>query len=152
MDKKQFKEFCKKEFVSRGFIKVKKGYYLNGNQGVLCAIFLQKSDYSESYYVNYYFFLGEFHDTKDYPFHYDLDVQGRISVMSKTTDHGEVFLTSMIKYEAYTEEELHPFFDKEFEERILPPVQQGKKYILDNLNKLYFLTLRQEEVMKKLQS
>ena len=36
----------------------------------------------------------------------------------------------MIEYEEYTEDELRPYFDKEFEERILPPVYQGKKYIL----------------------
>ena len=58
----------------------------------------------------------------------------------------------MIEFVKYTEDELRPYFDKEFEERILPPVYQGKKYILDNLGKLYSLTLRKEEVMRKLQS
>lgn len=57
-----------------------------------------------------------------------------------------------IEYEEYTEDELRPYFDKEFEERILPPIYQGKKYILDNLGKFYSLTLNKEEVMKKLQS
>ena len=37
-------------------------------------------------------------------------------------------------------------------ERILPPVYQGKKYILDHLGKLYSLTLHKEEVMRKLKS
>ena len=72
--------------------------------------------------------------------------------MSKTqTVHGKCFLTAMIEYEEYTEEELRPYFDREFEERILPPVYQGKKYILNNLGKLYSLTLHKEEVMRKLQ-
>ena len=65
---------------------------------------------------------------------------------------GKQFLTSAIEYEEYTEEELRLYFDKEFEERILQPIHEGKKYILDNLGKLYSLTLRKEEVMQKLQS
>lgn len=152
MDKKQFMAFCKKEFESRGFKKAKKTFYLLGKD-LLCGIELQKSNYSNSYYINYYFFLGEFNDTKDYPICYDLDVQDRILAMSKTqTVHGEHFLTSAIEYEEYTEEELRPYFDRAFEEKILPPIYQGKKYILDNLGNLYSLTLHKEEVMRKLQS
>ena len=153
MDKIQFKKFCDTEFKKRNFIKANKGYYLNGDKGVLCGIFFQKSDFSDSYYINYYFFLGEFKDKKSYPICYDLDVQGRITVISKTeTIKGEYLLTAAIEYEMYSEEELRPHFDKAFEEQILPPIYQGKKYILDNLKKLYFLTLRQDDVMQKLLS
>lgn len=150
MDKKQFKEFCKNEFELRGFKKRKKAFYLLGKD-LLCAIELQKSSYSNSYYVNYYYFLGKFHGVNEYPTHYDLDVQGRIVAMSKTqTIRGKYFLTSAIEYEEYTEEELRPYFEKVLNEKILPPVYQGKKYILDNLGKLYSLSLRQDEVMQKL--
>lgn len=152
MEKKEFKNFCEKELKKRNFIKVKKGYYLNGKNGVLCAVFLQHSDYGNEYYINYYFFLGEYEDVKTYPMNYELDVQGRILVMSKNKKkQGENFVTSMIEYEEYTEDELQLFLDIEFEKKILPPVYQGKKYILDNLNTLYFLTLNKKEVMCKLQ-
>ncbi len=152
MDTKQFKDFCKKEFELRGFKRIKKTFYLVGKD-LLCGIELQKSNYSSSYYINYYFFLGKYDDTNHYPVCYDLDVQGRMVAMSKTqTVKGNHFLTSAIEYEEYTEEELRPYFDREFEERILPPVYQGKKYILNNLGKLYSLTLHKEEVMRKLQS
>ena len=81
-----------------------------------------------------------------------MDVEGRMWVMSKTKQHqGECFMTTQIEYEEYSSDELRVFFDKEMEERILPPIIQGKKYILDNLNELYFLTLKPEEVMRKLQ-
>ena len=61
------------------------------------------------------------------PDYYDSDIEERILAMSKTkTVHGKCFLTAMIEYEEYTEAELRPYFDKEFEERILPPVYQGK--------------------------
>ena len=64
---------------------------------------------------------------------------------------GENFMTSQIEYEEYFECELSNYFDKAFETIILPPVYTGKKYILDNLGKLYSLTLRQDEVLRKLQ-
>ena len=152
MDNKEFKAFCKREFESRGFKRFKKMFYLSGTD-LLCGIALQKSDYSNSYYINFYFFIGEFNDINEYPTRYDLDVQSRMSVISKTqTVNGKYILTAAIEYEEYTEEELRQFFDKEFNERIMPPIYQGKKYILDNLQKLYFLTLHREEVMKKLQA
>ena len=116
MDIKQFKNFCKKEFELRGFKKIQKTFYLAGKD-LLCGIELQKSDYSNSYYINYYFFLGKFDDTSDYPVCYELDVQGRIVAMSKTqTVMGKQFLTSAIEYEEYTEEELLAVSDDLIEE------------------------------------
>ena len=94
-----------------------------------------------------------FENITNYPTYYDNDIQGRICVMSKEqTIQGKQFMTQMVEYEEYTEEELRPYFDTAFKEEILPPVYQGKKFILDNLGKLYFLDLHQEEVMEKLKS
>ena len=152
MDKKQFKDFCKKEFEARGFKKKKNVFYLLG-QELVCGIELSKSNYGNEYYADFFYCIGDYYKASELPVYYDSDVQERILVLSKAkTVQGKCFLTGMIEYEEYTEEELHPYFDKEFEERILPPIHQGKKYILDNLGKLYSLTLRKEEVMQKLQS
>lgn len=151
MDKKQFKEFCKNEFKARGFKKQKDAFYLTGRD-LLCGIDLQKSNYGDVYYVNYYYFIGKFKNITNYPTHYESDIQGRIVVMSrKQTFQGKQFMTAQVEYEEYTEDELRQYFDKEFEEKIMPPLSEGKKYILDNLKKKYFLTLRQDEVLKKLQ-
>ena len=152
MDKQEFLLFCREEFTKRGFRKVKKGYYLNGPKDILCELDLQKSNFGALYYINYLFFVGTHNPLEYLPSIYEFDIQGRIGVMSKTqTYQGKTFMTGQIEYEEYTAEELRPYFDKAFEELILPPVYQGKKYILDNLNKLYFLTLRPDEVLKKLQ-
>ena len=152
MEKNEFKEFCKNEFEIRGFKKQKNMFYLIGYD-LLCGIYLQKSNYGDLYYVNYCFFIGEFEGVKNYPTHYESDIQERFLAMSKTsTVQGKHFITSQIEYKEYTEDELRPYFDKEFKERVLPPLYQGKKYILDNLGKLYSLTLRKEEVLRKLQS
>ena len=152
MDKKQFKEFCKREFQKKGFQKVKNTYYLAGKD-LLCGIDLQKSNFGNEYYINFYYFIGDYQNQTGVPTYYDSDIDARIIVLSKIkTYQGKQFLTSQIAYEEYTEEELRVFFDKEFDERILPPIRQGKAYILENLGKLYRLTLNQEEVMRKLQS
>ena len=152
MDKKQFKDFCKKEFEARGFKKKKNVFYLLG-QELVCGIELSKSNYGNEYYVDFFYCIGDYSKVAKLPVYYDSDIEERILVMSKTsTVQGKHFITSQIEYEEYTEEELRPYFDKEFEERILPPVHQGKKNILDNLGKLYSLTLHKEEVMRKLQS
>lgn len=151
MDKSEFKAFCKKEFEARGFKKKKNFYYLTGHD-LLCEIDLQKSNYSDIYYINYYYFIGGFENITNYPTRYESDIQGRFIVMSrKQTIQGKQFMTARIEYQEYTEDELKPFFDKEFKEKILPPINIGKKYILDNLNTIYFLTLNQEEVEVKLQ-
>lgn len=54
MDKKQFKEFCQNEFKARGFKKQRNVFYLTGRD-LLCGIDLQKSNYGDVYYVNYYY-------------------------------------------------------------------------------------------------
>ena len=61
MDKKTFKEFCKNEFEAHGFKKQQNVFYLAGHD-LLCGIDLQKSNYADVYYVNYYYFIGEFDD------------------------------------------------------------------------------------------
>ena len=152
MDKKQFKAFCKKEFEARGFKKQNNTFYLLGKD-LLCGMELSKSNFGNEYYVDFFYCIGDYSNVVELPSYYDSDIEERILAMSKTqTVHGKCFLTAMIEYEEYTEEELRPYFDREFEERILPPVYQGKKYILNNLGKLYSLTLHKEEVMRKLQS
>lgn len=154
MDKNQFKSFCKNEFQKRGFKKVKSLFFLPGEE-VMCCLDLQKSDYSNVYYINYHYFIGDYRSQTVFPSRYDFDIFGsRICVMSKKTDKGKYYMTAMIEYELYTEDELRPFFDKEFEELILPPVYNGKKYILDHLGDsrgFYSLKLiHPEEAMQKL--
>lgn len=152
MNKKEFKVFCKQEFEARGFKKHKSSFYRIG-EDLLCGIELSKSNYGNVYYIDFFYCIGNYTDTTELPTYYDSDIEERITVMSKKhTIRGKRFITAQIEYEEYTEEELRPFFEKEFKERILPPVYQGKKFILENLGKMYSLTLNAEEVMRKLQS
>ena len=131
MDKKSFLTLCHNEFIKRGFQKHKNMYFLSGNNGILCGIWLKKSNFGPTYVVQYYYFLGEFNNPKEYPTHYDFDLCGHINVMSKVTFKGEYFITGGIEYEKYTEEELLPYFENDFTRFILPPIQHGKSVLLE---------------------
>lgn len=152
MDKKTFREFCKSEIEARGFKKQGNVFYLSGHD-LLCRIDLQKSVFSNVYYINYYYFIGRFENIADYPTCNESDIQGRITAMSrKQTFQGKQFMTAGIEYEEYTEEDLRPYFEAAFEKLILPPINIGKSFILENLGRIYSLTLRKEEVLKKLRT
>ena len=152
MDKQQFKDFCKKEFLSHGFKKQKNVFYRAGEE-VLCSLDLQRSNFGPIYYINYKYYIGDYRQATLYPTVYDMGVSGRFIVMSKKDRiNGKCFETSEIEYEEYTEEELKPYFDKAFEEIILPALQHGKAYILKYLGVKYRLTIHQAEVMEQLQS
>lgn len=153
MNKNQFKAFCKMKFELYGFKKVKKCFYLI-KQDILCGLELQKSNYGNIYYINLFYCVGNYNNiTTDLPTSSEGEISSRICVMSKTQTHqGKYFMTAQIEYEEYSEDELELFFDKELKEKVLPPIYQGKKYIVENLNKQYFLTLNQNEILCKLQS
>ncbi len=153
MNKNEFKTFCKKEFEEQKFKKFKNNYYFIGEKNVSCKLSLQKSRFGSIYYVNYDFFLGEYTSFESIQNADFSDIDGRFTVMSKkSTIQGKNFITGEIEYEEYDEKTLKPFFDKCFNDIIFPPINHGKKYILDNLNKLYFLSLNAEKVLDKLQS
>ncbi len=151
MDSKEFKKFCKDEFTKRGFRKVKTCYYCQGN-GVLCSLYLQHSRFGPDYYINIYFYIGDFSD-KEYPILDEHDFYGRFTAMTKTLKHnGKTFLWSQIEYPYYTEDELRPYIEKGFEEMIDPVLEHGKKEIIPLLEKkiLFANILREEETLDKL--
>lgn len=152
MTKEEFRKFCREEFYKRGFVKAKKGYYLNGDKGVVGAIFLQKSSYGADYYLNYKFYITEGEHPSIYPSEDDADIEGRVRVMSKSaTKNGKCFMIYPIPYEEYTRDEFKVYLDKAFEEEIMPPIILGKEYIVGKLGEVYHLgILHGDEVMEKL--
>ena len=151
MDSKEFKKFCKDEFTKRGFRKVKNDYCCQGN-GVLCRLNLQHSRFGPDYYINIYFYIGDFSD-KEYPILDEYDFYGRFTAMSKmTTEKGKTFLCSQIEYTYYTEDELRPYIEMSFNQKICPVLEHGKKEIIPLLEKKKFFTnvFREEETLNKL--
>ena len=150
MTKQEFLDFCHEEFTKRGLKKRKKTYYLNG-EGILVGLYLQKS-MAEAYYVEFDFFIGEFKNPKLYPTTYESDYYGRVCVLSKDIDEGDYYMTALIEYELYTPEELKPYFDKAFDEFIMPPLLEGKETVLKIMEYYDDYTLEEKEnIIKKLQ-
>ncbi len=85
---------------------------------------------------------------KKYPTIYDSDVYKRIGVLTKE----DKTLTGLIDYELYTPDELRPYFDKAFEEHIMPAIHYGKSYILKEADYYYHLFADDEweEFLEKL--
>ena len=139
-------------FTKEVFIR-EKMHYLDGDRDVLGAIFLAKSNYSNSYYVECDFCIKGLNQNLPYPNHYQVDVGNRIVVLSKTqTINGEKIMTAAIEYEHYSPEELRPYFDKAFEDWIMPPIIHGKKVLLEYIKvKYYAHVLREKEIMEELQ-
>lgn len=154
MTKEEFKAFCKEEFYKRGFKKVKNMYYLDGEKDILCGIDLQKSNFGKVYYINVNFFIKGFNEKFPYPTCYDADIDGRMSVMSKTeTYQGKTFMTSQIRYEEYTSTELREYFEKDFESWILPSVKEGTIFLakkIDYMNLSPSFLAKEEDVLKLL--
>lgn len=130
MDKKEFKQFCHNEFVGRGFKRKKSMYYLRGLDDILCGIWLKQSNYGSVYTVMFYYFFDNAPVEQIYPLHHEYDLVGYIKVLSKDTVRGQRYFSGTIDYEKYTEEELKPYFDRAFEEYILPPIELGKAQII----------------------
>ena len=153
MDKIAFKKFCHDEFTKRGFKKHKSTYYLIRSPGLLCELSLQGS-YGAAYYINCDLFLGHYSSPKEYPSHYDSDLHLRaICVLSKDTYKGEHFMTPLIEYEKYTADELLPYFAKAFDEIIMPPLVNGKRELLKNIELWHFpppFVKTKEDVLQKL--
>ena len=137
-----FKKFFHSYLKAKGFEKIKNEYYMNGKE-FLCMIDLQRSSYGPTYYINYTFFLGEFE--KPYVINTD-------SIETYTPYVGNRFYFAennkySCDYLEYTEEELTSILDFNFNERVAPPFEKGKKYLLDNFGNLYESHLKDEIII-----
>ena len=137
-----FKNFLHKYLTEKGFEKIKSKYYLKGEK-FLCMIHFYRSNYGPTYYFDYYFFLGEFE--KSYAINQE-------SVETYTPYVGSRFyFTEKDKYSCdyleYDAEKLKALLDKNFAERIIPPFEQGKKYLKEHFGTLYTSLLFDERFM-----
>ncbi len=132
MDMIEFKNLCAKSFGNYGLEKRKKGYFMENNDFLL-SIFLQKSNFSMSYYINvgysikgYNMKIPDINDESDQDFSY------RIRFPFK--DGTEVKYAYVLKLKDFDIVDIEPYFDKAFEEWILPIFVGGKKEALNNID------------------
>ena len=142
MELDMFKKCLYKYLTERKFEKIKSKYYLESEK-FLCVIDLQKSIYGPTCYINYSFFLGEF--KKPYAIN-------QKDVESYTPYVGSRFYFAnknkhACDYLEYSVEELERILDSNFQERIIPPFREGKKYLLKHYGTLYTSFLFDEKIM-----
>lgn len=155
MDTKDFKDLCDRLLKKYEFKKKKTMYYKDGNDGIRCGVYLQRSYYGKVYYFNYYYFLDN-SDVKVFPQYFEADVYGRITVLSKIKDWDDNYhQTALIEYELYEEKELEEYLEKGIQDEILLPIKKGRQVIFDMVKNgtciIYkFRSKEEEEVMQKL--
>lgn len=133
MDKIEFKVLCNKMLYKYRFTKNKYGYYIE-NDDYFLSIFLQKSDYGLCYYVNVCYSVKGY-NTKipNIKGEWDSDFRSRIAF--PFLDGSDRKLSSMLELDKFQVEDIEPYFDKAFEEWILPIFHGGKKEALVNISK-----------------
>ena len=132
MNKQEFATFCHELFTSYGFQKKRSMYVCQGQDGILCGLWLKKSNYGPSIVIMYHYYFCEFDFRKNYPTPTNYDLASYIKVMSKEKVNGKTFMTGSIVYEHYTQEELLPYLNNAFNEYILPSIRHGINYFLDH--------------------
>lgn len=144
-----FKKFLHKYLKGKGFEKIKNRYFLKG-KNFLCMIYIYRSAYAPIYYFDYSFFLGEFEKP------YILNETGDNETYTPYVG-SRFYFTEKDKcccnYFDYSEEELKALMDKNFKERINPPFEEGKKYLLEHFDELYSYThIPKRRIMPLLES
>ena len=76
MDNKEFKKIVQESTSKFGFKYCKKNYYFNSDK-LIVVINLQKSNFDNSYYVNYGFWVKDIHNDLQYPKSNECDITGR---------------------------------------------------------------------------
>lgn len=76
MDKKEFKKILQECLIKHGFILKNKNYY-NSINDLLIAVSTQKSNYDNSFFINYAIFVKDIHKEIEYPKVQEGDIRGR---------------------------------------------------------------------------
>lgn len=151
MNRDELKAFCREELVRHGFRKKGPMYFLEGERGILCGIWLKFSQFGPSCGMMTYYYIGEYASPAAYPTRYEYDLVGSIEVLSKVTDKGKRFLTGWIDYEQYSAEELRPYVEKALEETVLPAVGLGAAFLARRITDLrVHHTKEKTEILEKL--
>lgn len=135
MNKDEFKKLCSHCFKQHGFIERKKWFYCKGRSGIFCAADLQRSDYSEAYYINCSFLSNGKCDSAIEPYFFR-----RVKVKSVSMHNalGLRFTTDMIIIADYTPEQMREYLNTAFDEWIMPTLTDGADFVLKHKGKFNF--------------
>ena len=119
MDKQCFDKVVKECMAAYGFKHKRLTYYLE-KDNLLAMVAVQKSYYSDSYYINYGFRVKDIHeDEAVYALNKDSDVSGRFSYYGPSGEKYDFELAQI------NDTELKASIDRGIEEIILPVINNG---------------------------
>lgn len=135
MNKDEFKKLCSESFIQHGFIERKGRFYYQGQSNIFCAADLQRSDYSEAYYINCSFLTNGKCDCAIEPYFFR---RVKVKSVSMHTALGLRFMTDMIVIADYTPEEMLNYLNAAFDEWIMPTLMLGAEFVLKHKDKYIF--------------
>ncbi|MBE5908677.1 MAG: DUF4304 domain-containing protein [Lachnospiraceae bacterium] len=94
MDKTEFKKVIRSVLSNYGF-QYKKNNYYRQTEKLVIIVNLQKSNYQDSFYVNYGFIIRAIHENVEYPKITESDIDGRLCHNLTETDRGSFFYENM---------------------------------------------------------
>ncbi len=120
MEKKEFLDISREYFKQLGFQSLKKSkFYYYAKELALC-VWLQHSDYSEIYYINYDIQLKALHNNEQCDGSI-CDVRGRLV---SARDRG-----FMVEYLLWNTDDYLKVLDELSKKQIVPIMEQGVKYV-----------------------
>lgn len=135
MDKKEFKEVVGEVLVQNGFKFMKRKFCLE-NDTLLVFIDFQKSNFSNSYYLNYHFVIKELHDSIQKLTVKEKDFGGRMSYSDSCGKSSGDFELDIVQMD-----NIKDSIQYDIDNHILPAFTKG---IIDYLN--------ERPIMKKMSS
>ena len=115
MNKNELKKELQVSVKKFGFEFHNRSYYYNSEK-LIIAINIQKSNFSDSYYINYGFFVKSIHENISYPKICECDIMGRFENNVKS---------DLFDLETINTHELQRCIDANFKKVILPVMNDG---------------------------
>jgi len=120
MNDKEFKETIKKYLQQEGFKYKKRNFYYS-KEDLIAIVNLQKSNYVNTYYINYAFTVKNLHENVDFPDRKDWDILGRFRYYFNETIEFD------FQPELTTPDLLIKNLERNIEEVIQPVIREGIK-------------------------
>lgn len=118
MDNKEFKKIVGTVLKKNGFELEKKVYYIRSEQ-VIVSLDFQKSNFDDSFFINYGFTLVKINPDVTYPKPHTSDVSGRFSYFDEDEEFPQFDLDKV------TPENLEKSIELNLENNIKPVIQDG---------------------------
>ena len=121
MENKEFKKLLESILEEHGFHRAQKKYYYDHNEFII-ALETQKSDYDNSFYINYGYCVKAVNPTKRYPVVHECDTFARFIFCIDNEEYDRINLDT---FNASQIEKAIRFY---VEKNILPVIQRGIKH------------------------